>query len=106
MGTLLYVYIIGPEEAAFEAAKSNKPFDVEAVMEYLSSAVLKQFPVRDTNVTLYYPNLDNFRSYLKYHAKAAGVYENKRDFSAVSGILYSVSIISGVGENETFRKIN
>ncbi|OQV13294.1 hypothetical protein BV898_12500 [Hypsibius exemplaris] len=112
MGTLLFVYIIGPEEAQFEAQRTGTSFDVDEVMGYLKTVVLKQ---PDQTVTgegvrrhdgvvgqredsqMDYTNLDNFRTFLKHRVKMAGVYVNKRDFSAVSGILYSVSVIGGIG---------
>lgn len=100
MGTLLYVYVIGPEEEMFEQQWTSTPFDVDAVMSYLRSNVMA--PALGKNITMRHQNLEHFQSYLKHRIKAAGIYENKRDFSAVSGILYSVSIISGIGKRFAF----
>ncbi|XP_055356880.1 LOW QUALITY PROTEIN: potassium channel subfamily K member 2-like [Paramacrobiotus metropolitanus] len=90
MGTLLYVYIIGPEEEQFEKDRLTTPFVIDDVMNYLKVHVLAYSNVTERNV-------DNFRIFLYYRIQQAGVYENKRDFSAVSGILHSVSVISGIG---------
>jgi hypothetical protein len=95
------VYIIGPEEAEYEGKRSVTSFDVDGVMEYLKTAVLTTQDANRSRVAVpepYPPNLDNFRAFLKHRVKQAGVYVNKRDFSAVSGILYSVSVISGIGK--------
>lgn len=96
MGTLLYVYIIGPKEEKFDASLSVVPFDVDSVVTYLRTAVLS--PIYGQNSTIRKVNLDHFRLYLRHRIREAGVYENKRDFSPVSGILYSVSVISGIGK--------